>query len=204
MRAVIKWGGSLIDYSEKNIPKIAEMAEEHEILIVPGAGPFSNLVREIDKKYGLDPAISHRMAILAMDQYAYFISQWSEKIKCIKDLESMNKKRLSVLLYSHMEDPFEPSWEVTSDTISAFVAKKTGSMLIIATDVDGVYIKNKLKKEIRAEEILGKETCVDKAFPKFLIENKMDAFVVNGKKVHRIRKILEREDSIYTKIIGGG
>ncbi len=156
MRAVIKWGGSLIDYSKKNLPKIAEMTEEHEILIVPGAGPFANLIREIDRNYCLDPAISHRMAILAMDQYAYFLSQWSEKILCIKDLDSFDKKGLPVLLYSHMEDPFEPSWDVTSDTISAYIAKKLGFVLIVATDVDGVYIKNNLKKEIKSRGTIRK------------------------------------------------
>jgi aspartokinase-like uncharacterized kinase len=52
--------------------------------------------------------------------------------------------------------------------------------LIKLTDVDGIFLNGELKKELRAEEILEIQTCVDGELPRYLIKNKMNCEIFNG------------------------
>lgn len=39
------------------------------------------------------------------------------------------------------EDPFECSWDVTSDSIAAYVAHSLNAKLLIVTNVNGIYTR---------------------------------------------------------------
>jgi len=69
---------------------------------------------------------------------------------------------------------------VTSDTIAAWVAFKLGARFIKVTDVDGIYLNGTLQKELRAEELIGIETCVDAELPNYLMKYKMNCEIING------------------------
>ena len=54
------------------------LAEEgYSFLVVPGGGPMADLVREIYSRGDLSQEAAHWMAILAMEQYAYFLADGS-------------------------------------------------------------------------------------------------------------------------------
>jgi aspartokinase-like uncharacterized kinase len=107
-------------------------------------------------------------------------------------------------------DPLEHSWEVTSDSIAAYIASiLPAERLVLITDVDGIYTNDpkksptaKLIKEVSAKKLLTwkVKTCIDTFLPKILLEAKLDCYVVNGKYPKRIRMILEGENAICTKI----
>ncbi|MBN1784381.1 MAG: hypothetical protein JW815_01395 [Candidatus Bathyarchaeota archaeon] len=219
MEAVVKVGGSLAEDPtglKRLCQELSVLAEEYKILIVPGGGTFADTVRKIDKFYGLSNNAAHKMAILAMDQYALFLLDITpNSIACyaLDEVGNSAKEKMPIFLPSqHMfrEDPLEHSWDVTSDTITAYIADKLAAKnLILVTDVDGIFSEDpqksqdsKLIQEVSAEELQEwkKRTSVDKSLPKTLLQSHRDCYVVNGRYPERIRLILENKKTVCTHI----
>jgi hypothetical protein len=219
--AVIKIGGSLSVTSgalKELGAAMCSLAKNYQVVFVPGGGQFADTVRKLDAKYNLPPAKSHKMAILAMDQCGLLFSHVIPNAICCYSLEAakkFSKNHLAVILLPSKllfkEDPFEPSWEVTSDSISAYIAVKlNATKAVFVTDVDGIFTQDPkacadaaLLKNISAPYLLGfdKRTSVDKCLPKFLIENSLDCYVVNGYHPERIETILSGKETICTRIL---
>jgi hypothetical protein len=121
--------------------------------------------------------------------------------------------KLPVLLPSNLmlgEDPLENSWDVTSDSITIYLASRLNlSRVLLITDVDGIYAGDpkkcpeaKLIAQITARELLGLKirTSVDKALPKLLLNSPIDCFVVNGLFPERVKAILENKITVCTVI----
>ena len=219
MEAVLKVGGILAEdpISLKRLcQELSVLAEAYRILIVPGGGKFADTVRKIDKVYGLSNTAAHKMAILAMDQYGLFLSDITpNSIVCnaLDEVGNYVKEKMLIFLPSqHMfrEDPLEHSWDVTSDTIAAYIADQVDAKkLILVTDVDGIFSKDPKKsqdseliQEVSAEELQdwNKRTSVDKSLPKTLLQLNRDCYVVNGRYPERIKLILENKKTVCTHI----
>jgi len=219
MEAVLKVGGSLAKDPtslQRLCQELSVLAETYRILIVPGGGEFADTVRKIDKVYGLSNTAAHKMAILAMDQYGLFLLDITpNSIVCNALDEEGNyvKEKMSIFLPSqHMfrGDPLEPSWDVTSDTIAAYIANQVDAKkLILVTDVDGIFSEDPKKSQdsdliqkVSAEELQdwNKRTSVDKSLPKTLLQSNRDCYVVNGRYPERIRLILENKKTVCTHI----
>ncbi len=175
---VVKLGGSLIHRARELLNEIIEYsnAAGEKILIVPGGGIFADTVR----KMNASEEASHWMAVLAMEQFGYYIGDGTN-VKLTESLEFY--ENVGILLpYRLMKekDELQHTWDVTSDTIAAWVALKLDARFIKATDVDGIYIDGVLQRELSASEITGKETCVDAELPRFLMKNRMNCEIVNG------------------------
>jgi aspartokinase-like uncharacterized kinase len=145
---------------------------------------------------------AHWMAVLAMDEYAYYLSDQTE-IALWEKLEKVKGTRIA-LPYEILRknDELPHSWDVTSDTIAAWMAMKLKCPMIKATDVDGIMLNGSLIERIEASRLIGTETCVDRALPIFLIAHAMDAFVVNGRHAGRVEKAIMGEPTVGTAIIG--
>jgi len=218
MEAILKIGGSLTEDSDslrKLCQEVSEIAKIHEIAVVPGGAEFANAVRKFDNKHGLSKVAAHKMAILAMDQYGLFLSDITPDAYVSYALQktiNSYKGRLQIFLPSHFmfhDDSLENSWDVTSDSIAAYIAGKMHiKKLVIVTDVDGIFLKDpkagasKLFEKISAKDLQSwnKSTSVDKALPKLLTETKLQCYVVNGKHPERIKQILENKKTVCTKI----
>ena len=220
MEAVLKVGGSLAENPTsltKLCRKLSDLAKDNRIVIVPGGGEFADTVRKLDKTYGLSDVVAHKMAIVAMDQYGLFLSDITPNSYVSHSLEEISNPvsdKVPIFLPSQLmfcEDPLENSWDVTSDTIAAYIADKLhAKKLVLVTDVDGVFsedpkqnVDTKLIEELSAKELLGwnKRTSVDKNLPKMILETKLDCYVVNGKCPERIRLILENKRTVCTHVI---
>jgi aspartokinase-like uncharacterized kinase len=219
--AVIKVGGSLAETPgvlKELCVEVSQIAKKYSILVIPGGGKFADAVRELDSKFALPAAISHKMAILAMDQYGLLLSHLiPDGCTCesLQDAKRLIKSGgVTVFLPSKSlsrEDPFEPSWDVTSDSIAAYFAiKLKAKKLILATDVDGIFVENpkknphsKLLKEVSAEELLkiNGRTSIDRFLPRFLLKNQLECYVVNGNYPKRIGDILAGSQTIGTRIL---
>lgn len=219
MEAVLKVGGSLAEYPgdlRKLCKKLASFAIDHKILVVPGGGRFADAVRDFDKNLGLSNTVAHKMGILAMDQFGLFLSDVTSSSFVAYSLEEVKNSpsgRLPIFLPSRFmfrKDPLEHSWDVTSDSIAAYIAGMVHSdKLILVTDVDGVFTEDpkksldaKLMAEVSAEKLLSwnKKTSVDKILPKILQRIELGCYVVNGIYPNRIKAVLENEKSVYTYI----
>jgi 5-(aminomethyl)-3-furanmethanol phosphate kinase len=221
--AVIKVGGSLSEKSDvlKRLGEtLCHIARKHRIVVVPGGGKFADAVRELDAKFQLPASVSHKMAILAMDQYGMLLSQVipdASACESMAEAEEVSRMgKVAVFLPSklfHRNDPFEPSWDVTSDSITAYVAVKLKApKAIFVTDVDGVFTKDPKKhsdatllKAASVSELLklGERTSVDAFLPKFLAATALDCYVVNGHYPERVVAILSCTETVFTQILAG-
>ncbi|MDD3041918.1 MAG: amino acid kinase [Methanosarcinaceae archaeon] len=168
--------------------KKAAGKEEVSILIVPGGGMFADAVRAADEMFGIGNEAAHWMAVLSMEQYAYYLMEKSGA-EGTASLEIPLGAVRVLLPYRLLkkEDPLPHSWDVTSDSIAAWVARRRGAKLVKVTDVDGVFRDGKLLNEVSAAELARlEESCTDPALPDFLLKNRMDCVIVNGKFPERV------------------
>ena len=176
---LIKLGGSLIQSARRIVKDLIEYTNsiDETIIIVPGGSIFADTVRKVDP--GKESA--HWMAILAMEQYGYYLADGTGA-QLIDSLEIPYKGTYILLPYRILKekDELPHTWDVTSDTIAAWIAVQLGARFIKVTDVDGIYLNGALQKELRANEIVGEETCVDIELPIFLMRNKMNCEIING------------------------
>ena len=177
---VVKLGGSLFDNIQEIVSVLAESGRD--ILIVPGGGQFADSVRAVET----DEDSAHWMAICAMEQVAWHIAGHG-----VLGIDSPHIPNGLAVLFPYRimreTDPLPHSWDVTSDTIAAWVAKKTGAGLLLLKSVDGLRHDGILQKEVR-EPFASDE--VDPFFLPFLLKNKMSAAVVNGSDTVLLRKYL--------------
>jgi aspartokinase-like uncharacterized kinase len=218
--AVIKVGGSLAEDLERLralCHKLSEFAKKYAIVVVPGGGRFADVVRDFDRRFNLSSGISHRMAILGMDQFGLLLSQIipdSCATSLLNDAKQLSEIRVvPIFLPSRLlfkEDPLENSWDVTSDSIAAYVASRVhANKVVLATDVDGVFTSDpkkdsgaKLIERVSAEKLLelNQRTSVDRYLPKLLLETLIDCYVVNGKYPDRIAAILAGHHTTCTLV----
>ena len=220
MDATLKIGGSLAEEPEKLralCRELSEIAKTHRITAVPGGGRFADVVRELDERFHLQDTVAHNMAILAMDQYGMFLSSITpgSRTTCTLDGARQHSEAglLPILLPSRLmsrADPLPHSWEVTSDSITAYVAGELGSeKLVLVTDVDGIYTEDpkddpaaELIEEISAADLmkLDARTSVDVYLSKIISKATLDCYVVNGRHPERVRAILDNEPPRCTRI----
>ncbi|HEY9205798.1 MAG TPA: amino acid kinase [Candidatus Methanoperedens sp.] len=176
---VVKLGGSLIHIAREIVKELADYAKSNsrKILIVPGGSIFVDTVRKVNTSQDT----AHWMAVLGMEQYGYYLADGTG-VKLIDELVVNDDGTYVFLPYNLLKknDELPHTWDVTSDTIAAWIAKQLDGRFIKVTDVDGIYINGVLEKELKAQELIGKETCVDAQLPHFLMENKMNCEIING------------------------
>lgn len=218
IRAVVKVGGSLAEdpAALRALCKwLGSSLAGRGALVVPGGWRFADAVRGADATYRLSPRASHRMAILAMDQYGLMLADLTPNSRAVADLgealEADEAGLLPILLPFRMldtEDPFEPSWDVTSDSIAAYVAFKAGAAAAyLLKDVDGVFTADpkldpgaRLLPRVRASELAGRRTCVDGALPRVVHGLGIRCVVLNGRFPDRLLAAIEGRPSTYTVI----
>jgi aspartokinase-like uncharacterized kinase len=221
LEAVIKVGGSLSETPqtlEALSSELSRLAKRHRFVVVPGGGKFADAVRELDARFHLPSAISHRMAILAMDQYGLLLSQVIADSKTCDSLKAAREisrsGQAAILLQFKMlrkSDPFEPSWDVTSDSIAAYIAcKLKADKAVFVTDVDGIFTadpKNhgeaRLLSHVSVENLLrfSERSSVDKFLPVFLSQHTLNCYVVNGRFPERLAAILSGQETVATRIL---
>lgn len=220
VRVVIKLGGSLIREAPEIVnrlvkefgpgdqetasDKLAPGKTPFSVLIVPGGGIFADAVRRADKTFGLGDDAAHWMAILGMEQYACYLQDktFARGTDSIKELPC----GVSILFPYRLlkaEDPLPHSWDVTSDTIAAWVAKQTGALFIKVTDVDGIFKEGRLIREIFTPDLPENfDSCIDSALPGFLHKNNMECLIINGKFPERVIKAVYGKPVPCTSVKG--
>ena len=143
---VIKVGGGVLARADTFDAVMAEisLASREAALLVPGGGPFADTVRDIDRQVGLSDDAAHWMAVLAMDQYAHLITSRlpsGEIVRGPDEIESALQRRRTPVLAPYQwlrdVDPLPHSWDVTSDSISAWVAGQVGAARLVLVKPPG-------------------------------------------------------------------
>ena len=135
--SVIKVGGGLSRLPgalERVCSALPALSQLHPLLLVPGGGPFADAVRTFEGRTTLSPAASHWMAILAMDQYAHVLADRIAGGVIVEEpgeiREALSAGKIPIMAparWMRSADVLPHSWEVTSDSIAAFVAGALGA-----------------------------------------------------------------------------
>jgi aspartokinase-like uncharacterized kinase len=147
---VIKVGGSLAAdppvLREVGIV-LARLAHRIPLVIIPGGGPFADTVRVIDEGYSLPSSSAHWMAILGMDQYAHLLAAVIPGGTVVTDQGGIIAARRQALVpilapsrWLSAADELPHSWEVTSDSLAAYLTALLGAerlLLIKAAEGNG-------------------------------------------------------------------
>ena len=170
---VIKIGGSLLGSPElERWLEIFVKYSDGNIIIVPGGGIFANAVREAQKLTKISDACAHKIAVLAMDQFGLVLANMNPllataKTECEID-ERTWQHRAIVWLPSHMvlaDDSIPQSWDVTSDSIAAWLAKKLNATQLVLVKSDKPSENQLCLKQMTTDGV------VDGAFSEFTLNS---------------------------------
>ena len=146
--AVVNVGGGLLAqpiHFDAVLAAIGAVGRTRRLLVVPGGGPFADAVREVDRRLGLSDDAAHWMAVLAMDQYAHLVASRLAGSVLVDDLAGISRSAvataaipvLAPFRWLREADPLPHTWDVTSDSIAAWVAAQLGSRELVLVKPPG-------------------------------------------------------------------
>ena len=152
----------------------------------PGRGTFAHAVRQSGACTDTDAA--HWMACAAMDQYG-----WTLAAQGIRTTTRIARPgRPCVLLpYCALRrlDPLPHSWDITSDTIAAWVA---GRLVAICWCSSPLTASNPEGNFSHASKDPFTTDVVDPGFVPYVLEHRIRAFILNGTDTARICQVASR------------
>ncbi|HMD89080.1 MAG TPA: hypothetical protein VKF38_07955 [Anaerolineaceae bacterium] len=214
---VIKIGGSLGrgQHLGELCMEISRLGAEHSLLVVPGGGDFADIVRDYYRRFQLSEITAHRMALLAMDQYGCLLCDLISESKLVSDLISAravaSEGRVPILLPASLliqADPLPHSWQVTSDSIAAWIAGLAGAKrLILLKVIDGLFSvpsperpQIELVSEIGINELASYPESVDEYLSSILALVELETWVINGLKPARLTELISSSWTTGTRI----
>src|SRR2546427_525930 len=141
VHTVVKIGGGMLTRTsvfDRVTAAIGEAARGRRLVIVPGGGPFADAVRQMFNRFGIGEEAAHWMAILGMDQYAHaLVARISGATLAEGETEiaaALAAGRIPVLApfrWLRTADPLPHSWDVTSDSIAAWLTGALGARRLV-------------------------------------------------------------------------
>ena len=135
---VVKVGGSLMAHAPALRQVLDVLGRSNDVLIVPGGGIFADAVRDAYGRGAVDDDAAHWMAVLAMDQYAELLAGRISRARRVTSLHearaAFGARRVPVLAPSRWlrdVDPLPHSWDVTSDSLAAWVAVQAEAVRLV-------------------------------------------------------------------------
>lgn len=190
---VVKLGGSLLDRSSELRDWLRTVAAGGgRVVVVPGGGPFADAVRASQKRIGFDDRTAHRMALLAMEQYGWLLASMeplltpADSVVAIR--EALRGHRVPVWMPFRSvanREGIAASWEVTSDSLSAWLAREIGAATLWVVKACPVPDEDPAQIAVRG--------LVDAAFPGYCVGAPFQVRVLNCRESVRLATILSAE-----------
>ncbi|MHA2393359.1 MAG: amino acid kinase family protein [Promethearchaeota archaeon] len=159
--ALIKIGGKILeDYDSLNstISQLTQLYKEgliKKIILIPGGGSVANFIRKVYTELKFREELAHWMGIVSMNYNGIELSKKFPKLKVIEnfiELEKLGKIFCIFLPFKFLKenDKLPHSWDVTSDSITLFLAKELKLIeCFLIKDIEGILDKkNQVIKEI--------------------------------------------------------
>ncbi|MEN9849447.1 MAG: hypothetical protein RL368_2187 [Pseudomonadota bacterium] len=136
---IIKLGGSLLTTPHLN-SWLNILSTQQNMILIAGGGVFADSVRTAQQLCPFSEQAAHEMALLAMSQYALLLQDICKKLQPFSNFEELAKilEEKQVIPIWHptklcMEYAGEiaVSWQMTSDSLAAWLAKKIGAKHLI-------------------------------------------------------------------------
>lgn len=183
MMWVVKIGGSLLGSPE--LPRWLDTLvkiSDGKVLIVPGGSVFADAVREAQAISQVNDAVAHHLALLAMDQFGLLLAGMNPGlVTASSELEIAERgwqHRGIVWLPSRMvmaDENIPKIWQVTSDSLSAWIANKIGSehLVLVKSKALAAYTSPVAMQTLIADEV------IDNAFTGFSRASDFNIWVLN-------------------------
>src|SRR5215813_6949426 len=98
-------------------------------VVVPGGGPFADAVRDAQPRMRFDDAAAHHMAMLGMAQFGHALGSFDRRLAVADSMENLQRVlsdgNVPIWLPARMAmqaADIPPSWDVTSDSLAAWLA----------------------------------------------------------------------------------
>jgi 5-(aminomethyl)-3-furanmethanol phosphate kinase len=176
---VIKLGGSLAASGKLQLclDKIERSYQGMAVVIVPGGGVFADQVRSVQQQWQFDDRTAHLMAILAMQQMALLFKALKPRFTVVPSIAELHDRQ-GVSIWSpdvpELDKAGIPSsWDVTSDSLSAWLAKTLEAdelILVKSGNIDADFDVLKLVQE----------QVVDVSFHEFTQQASFKLTIVNA------------------------
>lgn len=211
MLTVVKVGGGLgsgagDDALRALCTTLGELGQRHPLLVVPGGAWFADAVREADRRFGLPATTSHHMAVLGMEQFGWLLGELIPG--AARSAEPRPAPgRTTVLLPAALPlETLPASWQVTSDSIAAWVAREAGAgRLVLVKEVDGLYAEwpahgDPIARMTAAELGALAPAGVDEHLPTLLAAATFETWVIGGRDPARLAELLEHGATVGTRV----
>jgi aspartokinase-like uncharacterized kinase len=193
IQTVVKLGGSL--ERQGLLPPLLQVLAGaaragHGPVVIPGGGRFAAAVREACARHDPGPDAAHWAALHAMDQLAHLLVGWTPGAALVTSAGDAHAAtaagRLAILApyaWLRREDPLPHSWDVTGDSIAAWIARRMEArrlVLVKSMPPDGA--------EVTLQE-LARRGVVDTYLPSTLAAGQ-EWRLVDGHDPERLREVL--------------
>lgn len=182
---IIKIGGSLLGAPELQywLDLIVKLSNG-QVIIVPGGGLFANAVREAQQLSNSNDAVAHQLALLAMDQFGILLAgMHADLVTASSELEIAERgwqHQGIVWLPSKMvlaDQTIPQNWQVTSDSLSAWLANKLGAEQLILLKSKSLI--NDQKDQSILAQCLVEEDLIDPNFVHYIAGNNYQTWLLN-------------------------
>ncbi|WP_198245132.1 uridylate kinase [methane-oxidizing endosymbiont of Gigantopelta aegis] len=167
MTTVIKVGGSLAKNGRLSdcLSRIDQYYQQNTVL-VPGGGCFADQVRAAQQHWQFDQQTAHHMALLAMQQMALLFKALQPGWHLVSKTKEISCYPNDILIWqpdiAELDAAgVEASWEVTSDSLSAWLAETINADRLI-------ILKSTLMAVSANIDALQQADIVDPAFHRFM------------------------------------
>ncbi len=176
---IVKLGGSLAD-SKHLAGWLAALATcGGRAILVPGGGPFADAIRTAQAQMGFSDGVAHHLALLAMEQYGQALASLMPGLRMAASAAAMRRvlRGGGVPIWSPtamvLRRPEIPaSWDVTSDSLAAWLAGHMGARRLVVVKHGEMTISPVQASDLAARGV------VDRAFPSFLAASGVPTFIV--------------------------
>jgi aspartokinase-like uncharacterized kinase len=179
---VIKLGGSLLE-TGKMVGCLKYILQKNEqTVVVCGGGEFANQIRIAQKKYPFDDIAAHEMAILAMQQMAIMCQNLQPEFKIASPVSEIKHHHFAIWspdIKQLNADNIKPSWDITSDSLAAWLAVKLNAEKL-------VIVKSCEMDSKATIEELAQQKIVDFEFTHFIKNAKFDLNIISANTFLRI------------------
>jgi aspartokinase-like uncharacterized kinase len=197
---VVKVGGSLLGSPELErwLGLFAKFSDGN-IILVPGGGVFADAVREAQKVSKISEACAHKLAVLAMDQFGLLLANMNSDLAVARTEMEIDERtwqhRCIVWLPSQMvlaDDSIPKSWDVTSDSIAAWLAGKVGAqqlILVKSNKPDGPELSLRMMQESGIIDEAFSDFVLNKTFGQWMLKKADCEYFLEGMNYETLDKV---------------
>lgn len=204
---VCKVGGSLLDAGRVPplLRRLARVAPAIGVLLVPGGGRSVDRIRTRHGRGLISEEDAHWAAVRVLDANAVRLAAGCGARLPLTASLAVAEEGLSVLMPGaelRSEDPMLHSWAVSSDSIAAWSALRSGVPdLVLLKAREGVPRRAGKGGRERRVQAASEEGLVDDHLPTLLARTSLRAWVLNGRRPDRLLRWMTGERAAATRLV---